>query len=69
MHGGENNLIDLISADSAFGMTKEEILAVMKPANFVGRAPEQTAEFLRDVIAPIIEENKALLGAKVEINV
>lgn len=69
MHGGENNLIDLISADSAFGMTKEEILAVMKPANFVGRAPEQTAEFLREVIAPIIEENKALLGAKVEINV
>ena len=50
-------------------MTKEEILAVMKPANFVGRAPEQTAEFLREVIAPIIEENKALLGAKVEINV
>ena len=69
VHGGENNLIDLISADSAFGMTKEEILAVMKPANFVGRAPEQTAEFLREVIAPIIEENKALLGAKVEINV
>ena len=69
VHGGENNLIDLISADSAFGMTKEEILAVMKPANFVGRAPEQTAEFLREVIAPIIEENKELLGAKVEINV
>lgn len=69
VRGGENNLIDLICADSAFGMTKEDILSVMKPENFVGRAPEQTTEFLAEVVAPILEENKELLGVKAEINV
>lgn len=49
--------------------TKEEILAILKPANFVGRAPEQTADFLNEVINPILEENKDLLGVDVEINV
>lgn len=67
--GKENNLVDLIAADSAFGLTKEEILAVMKPENFVGRAPEQVTGFLNDYVYPIIEANKELLGVKVEINV
>lgn len=49
--------------------TKEEILAILKPENFVGRAPEQTADFLNEVINPILEENKDLLGVDVEINV
>lgn len=49
--------------------TKEEILAILKPANFVGRAPEQTVDFLNEVINPILEENKDLLGVDVEINV
>ena len=50
-------------------MTKEEILAVMKPENFVGRAPEQTADFLKETVQPILDANKDLLGIDVEINV
>ena len=49
--------------------TKEEILAVLKPENYVGRAPEQTADFLKDVVNPILEKEKDLLGIDVEINV
>lgn len=67
--GKENNLVELIAADSSFGLTKDEILAVMKPENFVGRAPEQVSDFLNDFVYPVIEENKELLGVKVEINV
>lgn len=67
--GKDNNLVDLIAADSAFGLTREEILAVMKPENFVGRAPEQVSDFLNEYVYPIIEKNKELLGVKVEINV
>ena len=67
--GGKNDLIDRIAADPAFMMTKEEILAVMKPENFIGRAPEQTSDFLNETVKPILEANKDLLGIDVEINV
>ena len=67
--GGKNDLIDRIAADPAFMMTKEEILATMKPENFVGRASQQTADFLSEVIKPILDSNKDLLGINVEINV
>ena len=69
VEGKDNNLIELIAKDSAFGMTKEEIEAVLKPENFVGRAPEQVDDFLNDCVNPVIEANKDLLGVAVEINV
>ena len=67
--GLENDLVDRIAGDPLFGMSKEEILQVLKPENFVGRAPQQTAEFVEEVVRPILEENADLLGVKVEINV
>ena len=67
--GLDNNLVDLIAADPAFGMTKEEILPILKPINFVGRAPKQTEEFLEEVVKPILDANKDILGVKAEINV
>ena len=67
--GGQNDLVDRIAADPAFGMTKPEIEAMLKPANFVGRAPQQTEEFVRDCIRPILDANADELGLKVEINV
>ena len=67
--GGVNDLVDRIAADSAFGMTRAEIEAMLKPENFVGRAPQQTEEFVRDFIRPILDENKDELGLKVEIKV
>ena len=69
VEGGKNDLVDRIANDPAFMTTKEEILAILKPENFVGRAPEQTADFLNEVIKPILDENKELLGVNVEINV
>ena len=67
--GKPNDLIDRIAADEAFGMTKEEIMATMKPENFVGRAPEQVVEFIEAEVKPIVEKYKSLLGVEVEINV
>ena len=69
MEGKENNLAELIAADPAFGLTLEEINAVMKPENFVGRAPQQVEDFLKDYVDPVLEENRDLLGIEVEINV
>lgn len=69
VEGKENNLAELIAADESFGLSIEEINAVMKPANFVGRSPQQVEDFLNEVISPILAENKDLLGIEVEINV
>ena len=69
MEGKENNLAELIADDPAFGLTLEEINAVMKPENFVGRAPQQVEDFLKDYVEPVLEKNKDLLGIEVEINV
>ena len=67
--GGENDLVKRIAADPIFKITEEEIMSVLKPANYTGRAPEQVQEFLNDVVYPVLEKNKALLGEKVELSV
>ena len=67
--GGENDLVKRIAADPMFMITEEEIMAVLKPENYTGRAPEQVKEFLDEVVFPVLEKNKALLGEKVELSV
>ncbi len=69
VEGLDNNLAELIANDESFGLTLEEINSVMKPINFVGRAPEQVVDFVDEVIKPILDKNKELLGVEVEINV
>ncbi len=69
VEGKDNNLAELIAADESFGLTLDEINAVMKPENFVGRAPEQVTDFLSECVYPVLERNKELLGIEVEINV
>ena len=49
--GGENDLIARLRADEAFaGIDLNDVLNANK---YVGRAPEQTEAFIRDVVAPI----------------
>ncbi len=67
--GGENNLLELIAADPSFNMTLEDLQKSMDPSRYVGRAPEQVTEYLREVVNPVLEENKDLLGVSVSINV
>ena len=67
--GRENDLLELIAADESFGLTIEELQANMEPARYVGRAPRQTECFLREVVQPVLEKNKDLLGMTAQINV
>ena len=66
--GLENNLLELIAADDAFPMTLEELKETMNPSKYVGRAPGQVKEFIEEVIQPILDENKDLLGMTAEIH-
>ena len=69
VEGKENNLLELIAADDEFPMGLEELEATMEPSRYVGRSPRQVEVYLRDVINPILEANKDILGIKAEINV
>ncbi len=67
--GLPNDLMERVCGDPAFGLTLEEGMALLQPENFTGRAPQQVEDYLREVIDPILEENRDLLGDKAEINV
>ncbi|MCD7725613.1 MAG: adenylosuccinate lyase [Clostridiales bacterium] len=67
--GKDNNLLELIAQEPAFHMSKEELQETMEPSKYVGRAPLQVEKFLQEIVQPILEENKELLGVKAEITV
>ena len=67
--GLDNNLLELIAADPAFNLTLEELKETMDPSRYTGRAKEQVEEFLSEVIRPILDENREILGVKAQINV
>ena len=67
--GLDNNLLELIAAEPSFGITLAELKKQMEPSKYTGRSKEQVEDFLKEVIRPILEENKAELGLEAEINV
>ena len=67
--GGENDLLERIAADEAFGVTLEELEHILKPENYTGRAKEQTEDFLNECIKPVLEKYADVESDKPEINV
>lgn len=68
--GQPNNLIDLMAADPAFGMTKEELSAHLEPSRYIGRCPQQVEEFLEHEVRPVLNRyTRALEGRDTELNV
>ena len=67
--GLENDLVERISADKDFMLSKEEIEEILKPENFVGRSIEQVERFLSSYILPILDDNKNILGENADLSV
>ena len=67
--GKENDLIERIVKDESFNLNLDDINAVLKPENFIGRAKEQTEEFLRDYVSPVLDKYKDVLGEEAELSV
>ncbi len=67
--GLDNNLLELIAADPSFNLTLEELQKTMDPSKYTGRSEEQVEEFISDIVKPVLEENKDVLGLTAEINV
>jgi adenylosuccinate lyase len=59
-NGAESNdLIQRLGGDKSFGLKMKDLQGAIDPKRFVGRAPEQVDEFLRDVITPLFAGNTA----------
>ncbi len=67
--GLPNDLLGRIAGDEAFGLTLEQLEALMKPEGFTGRAAQQTDEFLGEQVAPILLEYRKLIGMSDEVKV
>lgn len=67
--GGECDLPERIADDSAFKITRAEIEELLVPELYTGCAAEQTEEFLSELVKPLLEKNRELLGEKAELSV
>ena len=67
--GGENDLLERIANDEAFGVTLEDLEKILQPEKYTGRAKEQTEDFLNEEVKPVLEKYNDLEDEKPEINV
>ena len=68
LEGKPNTLIAKMAADPAFMMDEAEMQTLLDPKNYVGRAPEQTQEFVAEYIRPLLEREQ-VEDVAVELNV
>lgn len=67
--GKDNDLLIRVSGDEAFNLSKSELESLLDPNLYVGRAPEQVDEFIKENIKPILDSNKDILGVEVDLHV
>lgn len=67
--GKNNDLIDRIRKDSYFQPIHDEIDELLDPKTFIGRAPNQVLEFLREEVTPVLDRYKSYLEGKAVVNV
>lgn len=67
--GKDNNLLELIEQEELFTPVHGKLNEIVDARKFVGRASEQTAEFIQNEIDPILEAHKAYLGEQGSVNV
>lgn len=58
--GGENDLVDRIAGDPSFGISKEEIIEILRPDLYIGCAPMQVREFLENIVKPILDNEESI---------
>ncbi|PTT20042.1 adenylosuccinate lyase, partial [Chryseobacterium sp. HMWF028] len=67
--GKENDLIERILNDDSLKLDKSKLKEVLDPKNFIGFAPIQTEEFIKNEVQPIIDQNKDLIGLEADLKV
>ncbi|MDE6597394.1 MAG: adenylosuccinate lyase, partial [Clostridia bacterium] len=68
-NGKDNNLIELIKADKTFAPVHDKLDDILDASKFIGRAPSQTEEFIKNEVDTILKENAAFLGQKGDVRI
>ncbi len=69
IEGKKNDLIDRIAKDPAFDIDADELKSVLCSNDYVGRAPQQTEEYINEYVKPMLDNNREILGIKAELSV
>ena len=67
--GADNDLLEMIAADPAFSLTKDQLDAMMDPAGYTGCSAWQVERFLKEQVQPVLDKYKDMTGVKAQINV
>jgi len=67
--GEANDLLERVSRDPAFSTAKAEIDSAREPARMVGLAGEQTGQFLAEVVRPVLQNYREVLGMRSDLRV
>jgi adenylosuccinate lyase len=67
--GLDNDLIARVRADSYFAPIHASLAAIMDPATFIGRAPQQVDRFLKEEVAPALAPYAGKLGGASHLEV
>ena len=67
--GRENDLLELIAADPAFGLELDDLKKSMDPSKYTGRSAYQVDRFVKECVKPVLDAHKDMIGIKAEINV
>lgn len=69
LRGQANDLLDRIAGDKAFAKVKDRIGEIMDPSRFIGLAAEQTTDFLKQHIQPVLRSHRDWLGRTGQVSV
>ncbi|MHC4307499.1 MAG: lyase family protein, partial [Planctomycetota bacterium] len=67
--GADNDFIERVKKDEDFSIIKDRLDDILKPKNFIGRAPRQVTEYISEVARPLLRKFKKLLGVNTEFKV
>jgi adenylosuccinate lyase len=68
-HGKPNDLLDRLAGDPVIGMTREELDQTLDLREFIGRAPQQTVEFVEEHVDVVLERHQARLNVQSDVRV
>lgn len=69
IEGKENDLLERILKDEYFKLDKEKLVSIVDPKNFTGFASQQTEEFIKTEVKPILEKYAFCLGMTADLKV
>lgn len=69
LEGRPNDLLQRISEDPTFGLSQEDLSDILDAEQYIGRAPEQTVQFIETEIKPILLKHPWTPAASSDLNV